>query len=706
MTDFQRNSASAVPGIQPLAYLNPNQPSNVLKVTAHRDPTTSDRKYKLGTIWINIDTNDVWCLTSVVSNVSNWEPIGQDTAGAAPLSKYVVDADGSADFLTIQEALDAASVTGANSTIYVRPGTYTENLTLYGNTQVVGATGFSDAGTGIEIIGVHTPPIGAGFVFRNIKLTSATHIFSSTSAGTATLILGDCLIQTTSGYTFNLPNWVGAFRGFNLRASGAGDNAVINNTAGATVFITDSTLGNPLGASILLSGNSTFFNVHIQNQVSIQGNGSTNINGGSWLSKNLTISGNSSVNISNSLLRTGATVPITHNSTGTLSISSCNIDSSALNVITGTGAGTTTLNGVHFQDSSGLVATLTVIFPSETMEGKLLVGDATYKPNTFTPEEGLIQAYGNDTSSGATSRKAIIADLDAQDGDGNSIPQAMNSQISVSSGANISAAYGSYNYALQKDGSQIVSNLVGSLGYAYVQETDAGDQPQAYLCGVNAVLSADDTAAAPTLNNQAASIGILTYDAPFDTIGCGFIATRSGTNTGTAAKAAFKVVQGTKAADDWQYGLDLYNESGTQDYAVADIRFWDQATLNSDPGASRFTCAATKGFEIVLGEAAGASFLKIINTTPATVASIDSSGNISSASLAATQAVDGGQLQASSDIGGVATKTCFTNVFSGVNVGAGSVLMNSVNPANSSGWIKIYVNGNPRYIPYWDTNTP
>jgi len=46
-------------------------------IKAKRQPTTSDISYRIGTIWIHLPSNDVYILTSVVSNSANWENISQ-----------------------------------------------------------------------------------------------------------------------------------------------------------------------------------------------------------------------------------------------------------------------------------------------------------------------------------------------------------------------------------------------------------------------------------------------------------------------------------------------------------------------------------------------------------------------------------------------------------------------------------------------------
>jgi len=77
---------------------------------------------------------------------------------AYPITPYVVGPVGAAGYQTIQAGLDAAHAAGGGI-VYVQPGTYTENLTLYSDTEVVGTPGNSDfatTGNCTIISGVHT----------------------------------------------------------------------------------------------------------------------------------------------------------------------------------------------------------------------------------------------------------------------------------------------------------------------------------------------------------------------------------------------------------------------------------------------------------------------------------------------------------------------------------------------------------------------
>ena len=159
----------------------------------------------------------------------------QDNTNLNNISKYIVDANGDTPYTTIQSALDAANTAAVATAVYVRAGTYTENLTLYDGIDLWGAVGVADTET-CKIIGVHTPPATGTFTLRNIFLESATDIFNSAVAGTADLILIDCAINVTNGYTFNLVNWTGSFTGFDVGEIGSTNDGWINNESRALLI--------------------------------------------------------------------------------------------------------------------------------------------------------------------------------------------------------------------------------------------------------------------------------------------------------------------------------------------------------------------------------------------------------------------------------------------------------------------------------------
>jgi len=73
----------------------------------------------------------------------------QDSTNLNTRSKYIVDANGDTPYTTIQSAIDAANTAAVDATVYIRAGTYAEDLTLYAGINLTGDSGtFGSSGTG------------------------------------------------------------------------------------------------------------------------------------------------------------------------------------------------------------------------------------------------------------------------------------------------------------------------------------------------------------------------------------------------------------------------------------------------------------------------------------------------------------------------------------------------------------------------------
>lgn len=281
-------------------------------------------------------------------------------AGSYPISPFIVGPVGQAGYQTIQDGLDAADAAGGG-TVYVQPGLFAENLTLYSSVDLSGAIGVADSGL-CTIVGVHTPPISGPVTIRNIFLFSTTDIFNSASAGTAAIFLIDVGIVVTNGFTFNLPNWTGEFSGFDIRElqSTSPDNGFINNTAGATVLMTNATIGAGTGQTMVTSGPIDLFNCTVVCPVDFQTGTIATISGGTLFQETLTFSNDSTAIANNSSFSPTSGAGIDYNSSGNTTITTCSINSSNNPSIDGTGAGTLTLTGIDFSNDSNIAGTLTL----------------------------------------------------------------------------------------------------------------------------------------------------------------------------------------------------------------------------------------------------------------------------------------------------------------------------------------------------------
>lgn len=322
----------------------------------------------------------------------------QDSTNLNNISKYIVDSAGDTPYTTIQSALDAANTAGGGI-VYVRPGTYTENLTCYNNTEIVGAVGEVDAGN-IIIDGIHVPPAAGTFAARNIQFDSATNIFNSAVAGTAEISINECVLNATNGYTLNLVNWTGTFRFNNCNAIGTNDGFV-NNTGAATIFTNNSQLGVGAGNTFIANGTLRFDLTYIVcpatltgagvnigllflcgGALSLGGTATWTIDNSSKFYNTLTTADTATVSISNTTFETGANQAITHGSANELILSNVTIDSSNAPAIGGAGAGNLTFGSVTYLDDSTLAGTLTVNRTTAFVTGEARATNAEIIPDT------------------------------------------------------------------------------------------------------------------------------------------------------------------------------------------------------------------------------------------------------------------------------------------------------------------------------------
>lgn len=297
-------------------------------------------------------------------------------------SPYIVDAAASeGSYTTVQSALNAANAAGGGI-VYVRPGTYTEDLTLFVGTEVVGIPA-SSSSQNIVIHGVHTPPAaGAGtFSFTNLFLTSASDVFNSVAAGDTVLTVQDCNFNI-NGYIFNLPNWTADINILSCKSNASTNDGVLNGTAVFLVLtIENSTVGD--GTNTLTSvSDSNIINSTIGCKTSFDGLFSfTN----TTFLQQMTLTGGATGFIIGCLLSTNTTSVLVYDSTNPTSIESTTINGSMVPVIAGTGTGLLSLGGITWGESSSMISGLAILYIKSTfgtgMKWQGTVGDLTAGAN-------------------------------------------------------------------------------------------------------------------------------------------------------------------------------------------------------------------------------------------------------------------------------------------------------------------------------------
>lgn len=320
------------------------------------------------------------------------------------ISGFVVASGGA--YTTIQSALDAANSAGGG-VVYVRPGTYVEDLILYDATQIVGAQGEADS-QDIIIQGSHTPPSTGTFSFTDVKLVDAAAIVSSAVAGSAQLSFNRCVFDVTNGYILNCDNWTGEFR-FDDCGTESTDDGIINNSGAATVFTNNSLLGAGSGNTFTANGSLRFDLTQIAcpynfsctgliefNLVFLTAAGTLGSSGiylitfGSGIFGTLTVSDTATVLMDNCQFNTQASTSLIYNSTSAGSVSRSTFDSSNGTVIGGTGS--LLLNNLSFVDQSTIAGTITQLtsdyYPSKMDNGQLLIGNSGAVPTVATLTAG------------------------------------------------------------------------------------------------------------------------------------------------------------------------------------------------------------------------------------------------------------------------------------------------------------------------------
>lgn len=279
---------------------------------------------------------------------------------------YIVDATASEGTHTTITAALAAATSG--DTIFIRPGTYTENITLKAGVSIIGWTGDRDIPT-VTINGTCSYSAASSVVtnISNIRLqTNAAAAVSLSGTSSSTIFLNSCFINatgtataismTTSGATasIRLNNCTGniAAVGASLFASSSAGslifmycafrnqaNSVVANTVSAGSF---SAAYSQFSAPITTSSTATLVSVLCDFNTLPLNTTALTLGG-----TNATITGGTAAGGTASAISIG----------GALTITDCAINSSNTNAITG--AGSVTYSGLYFSSTSNTINTTT-----------------------------------------------------------------------------------------------------------------------------------------------------------------------------------------------------------------------------------------------------------------------------------------------------------------------------------------------------------
>lgn len=576
----------SIPPSGPLSYEGQVSVPYIVKTF---DPLPANNKFPLPTVWVNSEEKKAFISVSKDFGTTEWVSIGgipgqaetltgndsvvvaptdgninvegsvlYDVLGdsasstltitprsnAYPTTPYVVGPVGKAGYQTIQSALDAANAAGGGM-VWVQPGTYTENLTFYSGIQLS-----TPSEQTVTIIGTHTPPDAGTLNLDRMTLQSATNIFSSASAGTCSIIMEDCSVAVTNGYTFNLPNWTGSIACFNIGPFGTNDG-FLNNTGGASFFCYAAGFGNGTANPMIISGVTAFDGANVFCPINFVTGASFEIDS-STLNGTVTFSNNSTGAISNSRIDTGASPAAVMSSTAEVKISNSIIGSSNNPAIDGAGAGTLTLGSITFTDNAIISGTVNSTGASGFLPGQFGTSGQVLTSNG----PGVVPSFQTNAASDLHVAKFIVsAGGSASGANYTTIASAI---AAASSGDTIYLSDGTYTEDLTlKDGVNLAS-LSGFSSFSSNQQgnvtiigkmIDGGGSIRSNITGINFQTNGDYVASltgASTVNffacffnglnntifnstNASARLNVDTCDADLKTTGIAFYSISNGT---------------------------------------------------------------------------------------------------------------------------------------------------------------------------------
>lgn len=194
-------------------------------------------------------------------------------------AKFIVDTNGlssGATHSTIAAALTSAS---SGDTIFIKPGIYTENLTLKAGVNLTALPG--DPYTpNVTIVGKLTATFAGTASISNIRLQTNSDFFLSVTGSNATIIyVLNCYLNmvNNTGIQFTSSSSSSRVYCFNCNGDlGTTGIAIYSSSSAGSIIIRYSIIfnsGNSTVANTNSAGNATFAFVEIQNPITISGTG-------------------------------------------------------------------------------------------------------------------------------------------------------------------------------------------------------------------------------------------------------------------------------------------------------------------------------------------------------------------------------------------------------------------------------------------------
>jgi hypothetical protein len=307
---------------------------------------------------------------------------------------FTVDPTGNGDFTTIAAALTAAS---SGKDIFIRPGTYTENLTLKAGVNLVGFSG-DESTPNVTLIGKLTYTAAGTCTVSNIRLQTNSDFFLVVSGANASVInFKNCYLNCTNNTGISLTN-SNAASGVaisncngNLTTTGI---ALYATSGASAVLITYTTIGNTGGSTTANTNSAGPVNIQysqVQNPCVSSGTGgigmiNSTINTVGTGAAAVQANGSGAHEFIGSNFNSASGTAITIGGGATLFIDKTYIYSDATNAISGTGTlryGTVNFTGNSSTFQNTLTLSLYNSEPSNATSGFILTSTGTNTSPTW-----------------------------------------------------------------------------------------------------------------------------------------------------------------------------------------------------------------------------------------------------------------------------------------------------------------------------------
>lgn len=275
------------------------------------------------------------------------------------VAKWIVDpTEGLGTHTTIAGAITSAS---SGEDIFIRPGTYTENLTLKAGVNLIAMKG--DEMGNVTIVGKATFT-GTGTVnISNIRLqTNSDFLLAVTGSSASVVNLKNCYlnISNNTGISFTSSS-SSASIGLSSCAGNVGTTGItiFSHSSSGSLGIDDTGINNTGGAttaSTISAGSLTIQNSDIYSPITSSGSATLSISYSFFSAANATnITHGSSTEaaFNNCIFVSGTASAISVSNTCTISLRACTVQSQNANIITG--AGTANIDGIFTAGSTGVV---------------------------------------------------------------------------------------------------------------------------------------------------------------------------------------------------------------------------------------------------------------------------------------------------------------------------------------------------------------